>query len=677
MGGKKSSEVEYFSKRRLASICIMGYFGILGMSMLLCLLLKRPHFSIQSNQRGLLTVCGIAGIIDRTNPPDDAILTQMVDALVKRGPDDEGRLLHDAVGLVHRRLSIIDLAGGRQPILNEDETLALVCNGEVYDFSVLRERLENQGHQFRTHSDSEVILHLYEEKGPACLNDLNGMFAIAIVHLDSGKLFLARDRFGQKPLFYAEHEGRIAFASGPAPLKDLPWVDTTIDPTAIHDFLEYQYVPCPRSIYKGIKKLPPGWYAVWADGKLSATPYWQPILTADFKGTYEDAQAETRRLFKAAVNRRLVADVPLGTFLSGGMDSGLISAMAVQCGINDLSTFSIGFPEKKYDERKYAELTARHLGTDHHFLEVTPDSFSDLEEVVALYEEPFSDSSMLPTALLCQFTRQNITVALSGDAADELFGGYYRYKVIQAFQKLKTIPTRLRRPLAVALLKILPNSIEERTFFGKINRLIDLSRYDHLEQYLNLISRFPGTLRHSLYQDDVAETLSNYDGLSFLKANFTQRDTWIDSIVELECRTYLPEDILVKVDRASMGHALEVRSPFLDVELAEFAFSLPFSFKQKGSLRKRILCDAFSDLLPEQIFQRPKMGFGLPVAQWLREGWKEPCYDHLLNGEIAKKWFKRDRLEWKLQEHCDMRADYSYSLFALLVLELWAKNLKT
>ncbi len=619
-------------------------------------------------------MCGIAGIIDPLRPPTAALLRGMGTPLVPRGPDDEGMLIRDGLGLIHRRLSIIDLAGGHQPILNEDESLAIICNGEVYDFQALRGQLEGRGHRFRTHSDSEVILHLYEEKGPACVGELNGMFAFVIAHLSGGRLFFARDRFGQKPFFYAMRDGRFAFSSGPASFKALDWVNRDLDPTAIHDYLEYQCIPCPRSIYKGVKKLQPGHFGVWDKGQLTLASYWQPNLTASFQGTYAEAVGAVRETLARAVKRRLVADVPLGTFLSGGMDSSLISALAVQQGIDKLSTFSIGFPDKKYDERHYAQQVADHLGTNHHFLEVRPGDFDHLATVVGYYEEPFSDASMLPTALLSAFTRRHVTVALSGDAADELFGGYYRYRVVHYLRLLAVAPAALRSTVKGLLLAMLPPKVEERTFWGRIRRLVELSDLDALEQYLQLISRFPDTLRRTVYSDEMNTALRDYRGIGVLESHFRDRGHLVNAIMELDCRTYLPDDILVKVDRASMAHALEVRSPFLDPNVAELALSLPYHFKQSGQRRKKILHDAFGSLLPPGIFSRPKMGFGLPVARWLRQEWEAPAKELLLDGKLIQTLFRRDKLEQMFNVHLACQADYSYPLFALIVLELWLRE---
>ncbi|MDT8391052.1 MAG: asparagine synthase (glutamine-hydrolyzing) [Lentisphaeria bacterium] len=625
-------------------------------------------------------MCGIAGIIDPVTHPTPELLRAMTGTMVRRGPDDQGIVTQGSIGLGHRRLSIIDLTSGHQPMFNEDKSLAIVCNGEIYDFAALRTELENKGHAFTTRSDSEVILHLYEEMGEFCLDRLNGMFAFAIVRFSDSCVFLARDRFGQKPLFFASEGDRFAFASGPAALARLPWVDTSLEPTAIHDFLDYQYIPRPRSVFRGVRKLAPGHWARWTatgegdTGHLDSQPYWSPDLLPGFQGSPPEAAGPITRLLGAAVERRLVADVPLGAFLSGGLDSSVICALASDAlrrvGGGPLKTFSIGFPVAKYDERDYAAAVARHLGTDHHFLAVNPADFSALEQVVPAFEEPFGDASMLPTWLLAQFTRQHVTVALSGDGADELFGGYDRYRAIRLCERLRILPRGLRAAIRKAALSVSPAHTEERTALGRFRRFAALLDADGVTRYLTLLSRFPRPLRESLYTDTMRDALVNHEDAGFLAAHFPADGTEVNRIMELDCRTYLPEDILVKVDRATMAHGLEARSPFLDHTVAETALSLPLHFKLRGRMGKHVLREAFRGALPEAIFRRPKMGFGLPLASWLRHEWQQPVKNVLLSGTLDD-YFRRDRLEWLLNQHVAGRADYSYGLFTLTVLGLW------
>ena len=619
-------------------------------------------------------MCGIAGIIDQDAPPTRDLLERMAAPLAKRGPDDAGYFLAGPVGLAHRRLSIIDLATGHQPMVNEDGTLVIVFNGEIYDYRRWRDELLAAGHRLRTQSDTEVLLHLYEERGPDMVRELNGMFAFVICHLPGGELFMARDRMGKKPLCFAVDRGRLAFGSGPQALAPVPWIDRRLDPTALNDYLEYQYVPTPLSIYPGVQKLPPGSVAYWASGRLTVEPYWKPELRPTYAGDYPSAARELRSRLDAAVARRLIADVPVGLFLSGGMDSGIITALAQRHTQGRAKTFAIGFPQRTYDERHYAAQVAAALGTEHHFLEVQPGDFAHLRQIVAAFEEPFCDSSMLPTALLAQFARQHVTVALSGDAADELFGGYYRYRVMRLLECLRLCPRGARRLVRRTAEALLPAKREERSFWGKARRLIALADLDGAERYLAIISRFPLALKQRLYGPAMSDSLA----LPHTLRSFTIHQYGhpgqapIDALMEMELRTYLLDDILAKMDRASMAYALEVRSPFLDREVVDLALNLPYEWKQHGFQRKRILRDACRDLLPPAIFRRRKMGFGVPVAAWLRDGWQAPARELLLDGWFAREqYFQRPALESLLDDHVAGRADYSYAIFALMVLELW------
>ncbi len=620
-------------------------------------------------------MCGIAGIIDPVTPPTLDLLKAMAKPLEKRGPDDFGCYQNNDVGLVHQRLSIIDIGGGHQPIFNEDKSLAIVFNGEIYDYKTLREQLIKKGHQFTTNTDTEVLIHLYEDEGPDFLNLINGMFALAIYNCTNGELFIARDRLGQKPLFYSCHESQIAFASGPSSLLPINWIDRTINTKAIHDYLEYQYLPTPQSIFTGIRKLPPGSYAIWKNKTFTIRQYWQPQISGSNSLSYTEAKEELYTLLQDAVGKRLVADVPVGLFLSGGMDSSLICALAQKQLNQPAHTFSMGFPEKKFDERDFAKQVSDYLGTKHHFLEVIPNDFNHLREIVCDYEEPFCDASMLPTSLLSKFTKDHVTVALSGDGADEFFGGYYRYRVIHMCQWLTIIPKSVRKTLSTLILNLLPPKTEERTFWGRIRRLVEINDCEGLEQYLKLISRFPTALKTSLYDETMNQFGDIPDSLHVLQRFETDHNNnldLVDKIMEIDIQSYLNDDILVKVDRASMKYGLEVRSPFLDVDVADFAMSLPYGWKQRGVSRKKILIDTFSDCLPKEIFRRQKMGFGVPIARWIRQDWKDQVQSLLLSGYlVSEKFFKKEKLEQLISTHLQEKADYSYAIFALLVLELW------
>ncbi len=623
-------------------------------------------------------MCGIAGITDPETPPTLDLLKAMAKPLEKRGPDDFGYYQNRHVGLVHQRLSIIDISGGHQPIFNEDKSLAIVFNGEIYDYKNLRQRLVKNGHQFTTQSDTEVLIHLFEDEGPNFLNLINGMFALAVYNCNNGELFIARDRLGQKPLFYSCHDSRFAFASGPSSLLPIDWIDQTINTRAIHDYLEYQYLPTPQSIFVSINKLEPGSYAVWNNRALQIHQFWRPHITGTYSLSYSDAKEELNNKLTTAVSKRLVADVPVGLFLSGGMDSSLICALAQNQLDQQAHTFSIGFPEKKFDERDFAKQVSDYLGTKHHFLEVKPNDFDHLKEIVSDCEEPFCDASILPTSLLSKFTKEYVTVALSGDGADEFFGGYYRYRIIHMCQWLTIVPKSVRKTLCAIILKILPPKKEERTFRGRIRRLVEINDCEGLQQYLKLISRCPASLKTSLYGEAMTQNSSLPDSLHVLErfeTDTSSNSKFVEKIMEIDIQSYLNDDILVKVDRASMKYGLEVRSPFLDVDVAEFAMSLPYEWKQHGVTRKKILIDTFSKYLPAEIFHRPKMGFGVPIARWIRHEWKENVQSLLLSGSLVNKnLFNKEKLEELISIHLQEKADFSYTIFALLVLELWLEQ---
>lgn len=620
-------------------------------------------------------MCGIAGFIDPKAETDEKCLRSMLPPLVKRGPDDEGILFRETAGLAHRRLAIIDIKGGHQPILNEEATLALVCNGEIYDFKDLRRRLQQGGHSFRTGSDSEVILHLYEDKGAGCLEMLNGMFAFAILDIPRNSVFLARDRFGQKPLYYTADNHRFAFASSIQSLTALPWVSDSLDLAAVHDYLSFQYIPEPRSIYHAIKKLPAHSFAFWDKSEFDIHSYWSPKIEPENGLSYQLACNDLFDRLKQAVSRRLAADVPVGIFLSGGVDSSLVCALAREVSSEPLQTFSVGFKEDRYDESSFARKIANEIGTEHRCLEIRPDDFHFLQELTGGLDEPFADASILPAALLSRFTRSYVKTALSGDGADEMFGGYYRYRIMHLMRFADLCPEPLRKSLTARLLKILPAAKEERTRIEACRRLLNTAGSEGIRRYLQLISRFPLSLRRQLYTPFMQGAVRDCGDTELLEEFQRFHKEIADTVMEIDLATYLPNDILTKLDRASMSYGLEVRSPFLDPAVAEIAFYIPYHWKQKGNIRKRILRDTFKDTLPAWVFNRPKKGFGVPVANWLRNDWQEQVSALLLEGETVNSGlFDRDVLNFLLSEHSAGRNDYSYPLFSILILELWMRN---
>ncbi|WP_425617509.1 asparagine synthase (glutamine-hydrolyzing) [Anatilimnocola sp. NA78] len=633
-------------------------------------------------------MCGIAGAI--WTKPERAIelpvLERMTSALRHRGPDDQGlyqseyriRPPYDAqpgVALGHRRLSIIDLAGGHQPLANEDETVWVVFNGEIYNYVDLRRRLEGSGHKFRTDSDTETIVHLYEDEGPDCFSHLAGMFSIAIWDSVKRRLVLGRDRLGKKPLVYRQEAGRLTFASELKSLLQVPGSPRDIDFSAVDEYLTYQYVPHPNTIFRGYKKLPPGHSAVWQDDQLKVQPYWQPDFTVEQPISETNAVARVRELLTSAVQTRLRSDVPLGAFLSGGIDSSLIVALMQQQAGERVKTFTIGFPIKEYDESAYAERVARHLGTDHQTLHVDPDAVKILPKLAYHYDEPFADSSAVPTWYVSQLTREHVTVALSGDGGDELFAGYPRYRAASLGGWFDRVPM-IRSLFASELWQSIPSSGRQKSRVRQFKRFASSLSLSPERRYLDWISIFNEGRRAELYNEDFVAQLSNSDPAGFLLAAWKRtkgRDP-ISAASLTDLVTYLPCDLMTKVDIASMAHGLEVRAPFLDHRLVEFAASLPVKFKYRRRRGKWLLRRAFGDLLPNEVWQRPKMGFGVPLDHWFRNELRPLLRETLLEGPFTQRWFRRAAIEGLLKDHDERRFDHSARLWALLMLELWFKE---
>lgn len=617
-------------------------------------------------------MCGIFAIYDTQTHPSNNQIAAILQSMAHRGPDGQGIYCEGPVGLGHRRLSIIDIDGGAQPIWSEDKQLAIICNGEIYDHRSLRADLQARGHRFKTQSDSEVLLHLFEEQGPAAFGAVNGMFAALIYVKATNQFYIARDRFGQKPLFYSHCGTRFACASGPEQLCALPWVEKSLNYRAINWYLQYLCFPEPHSIYNGIKKVPAGSYAQFnsSDGSYTTHSYFTPTIAPRFNGSLQDASAEAHSLLKKSIQRRLVSDVPVGVFLSGGLDSSLIASIASELHDAPLNTFSIGFKEAAYDERDHAQCVADAIGSRHHFLEVDPSSWENLTAASATFEEPFADSSLLPTLLLSKFAKEQVTVALGGDGADELGGGYYRYQLMRHAARCDLLPQTLRGTACRALKALLPTANHERSQLGRLGRLLDIVAAPKGERYLELISRFKCKERRELYRGVMREAMDD-DLLPLGELDMTLdiRHTLMQS----DLRSYLNNDILVKVDRASMAHALEVRAPFLDREFSDFMLSLPVSYTAH-STRKRILHHLGKELLPAQIYQRRKMGFGVPLAHWYRDAWFEKSRHLLGDSQLLNELFNGAGITKLLDDHRKGHADNSYQLFALTMLALWAER---
>lgn len=616
---------------------------------------------------------------------DAPTLEAMTTAIAHRGPDDAQTWLSRlpandsgrcAAALGFRRLSIIDLAGARQPMPNEDGSVRLVFNGEIYNFRDLRKRLEGGGHHFATQGDGESILHLYEDIGTDCFQHLNGMFAIGLWDANRNRLVIARDRIGQKPLYYAYDEHRMVFASELKCLAAIPGVCQTIDPSAIDDFLLYQYVPHPKTIWKGVYKLPPGHFAVYENGRLTVQRYWEFDPSHEAAMTHETAVETLQELLTDSVRLRLQSDVPLGSFLSGGIDSSLITALAQSQSASPVHTFSIGFSVAEFDETRYAAEVAEHLGTQHERFEVNPSGVDLLDKLVWHYDEPFGDSSAIPTWYLSELTKRKVTVALSGDGGDELFAGYERYRALWLSKHIqRCIP--LHRVPGIGLVQRLPDSNRRRSIIRRGKRFLEALGQSSVRRYLNWLQIFPESLRASLYRDDFLVELPDEDPFEFLNQAW-QRSAGRDVVTQAsmsDVLTYLPCDLMTKVDIASMAHGLEVRQPLLDYRVVEHAASMPVQFKFRGSRGKLILRDAFGSMIPEAIWTRSKMGFGVPIAGWFRNELRERVRDTLLADDARIHAFMRsEAIQSLVDEHQAGAQNHGYRLWNLLILETWLRR---
>jgi asparagine synthase (glutamine-hydrolysing) len=634
-------------------------------------------------------MCGITGAI-WTDPKlaiEPPVLERMIEVLRHRGPDDGGQYRSEyrlrppyeaapGVALGFRRLAIIDLEGGAQPMSNEDGSVWVVFNGEIYNFQALRHRLEGAGHRFRTRSDTEAIVHLYEDEGVDCFRHLNGMFAIAIWDARHRRLVLGRDRLGQKPLVYRLESQRLLFASELKSLLEVPGVPRDIDPAAVDEYLTYQYIPHPNTIFRGIRKLPPGHCATFQDGSFKIQPYWQPDLNHQREISESQAAEELREILSSSVQLRMQSDVPLGAFLSGGIDSSLIVALMQQHASQPVATFTIGFPVAEYDETKYARQVAEHLGTDHHEFQVTPDGVEILPQLVWHFDEPFADSSAIPTWYVSQLTRRHVTVALTGDGGDELFAGYPRYRAVAMGAWMDRL-TPLRRMLGARFWQSLPAASRQKSLIRQLKRFSEALSASPQRRYLEWIAIFGEARRAALYSDDFLAQLPDSDPFAFLESAWSRaagRDA-VTAVSLADLLTYLPCDLMTKVDIASMAHGLECRQPMLDYRFVELAASLPMRLKYRPLRPKRILRRAFGDLLPQEIWTRKKMGFGVPLDHWFRDELKDLTHDLLLDATARSRgFFRAEAVANLVQQHENHTFDHSYRLWALVIFEMWLRR---
>jgi asparagine synthase (glutamine-hydrolysing) len=619
-------------------------------------------------------MCGIAGFVESADTrsafgPDQSrgLIHRMCDVIRHRGPDDEGVFVDQGVALGMRRLSIIDLSTGHQPIHNEDRTVWIVFNGEIYNFRALRVELEAAGHRFYTSTDTEVIVHAYEQWGARAIGRLRGMFGLAIWDLNTRSLLVARDRIGIKPLYYAETGGRLYFGSELKSLLQASELPRELDLDALDHYLSFLYTPRDGSIFRSIRKLPPGHLLTWQNGRLDVQRYWQLPADETYTGSEREAVRDLREVLSDAVRSHLVSDVPLGAFLSGGIDSSLVVGLMAETSGARVKTFSIGFDEPAFDELEHARRVAQHFGTDHHEFVVKPDGVGILDRLVWHFDEPFADSSAIPTWYVSEMARQHVTVVLSGDGGDELFGGYDRYVPhprVVAFDRYS--PRALRRVAAIAAAR-LPHGVRGKNFLRHVAR-------DEQGRYLDAIRFFSADEKPSLLSGDVTRHLDGPEPESRLAAHFERYAhlPWPSQMMRFDAETYLPEDVLTKVDRMSMAHSIESRVPLLDNEVIDFASSLPAAMKIKGERRKHVLKEVAATLLPAEILNRRKQGFGVPLGTWFRGNLQELFADTLLSPtSLQRGYFQPLFVRQLVDEHLTGKRDHTLRLWQLVVFEKW------
>lgn len=628
-------------------------------------------------------MCGIAGVVDWDGGVvDPAVVARMGRAMRHRGPDDEGLYVRQAapetrdcsVGLCHARLSIIDLAGGHQPLSNADETVWIVFNGEIYNYRSLRQELIAAGHQFRTQSDTEVILHAYQAFGPGCVTRLRGMFAFAIWDARRRRLVLARDRAGKKPLVYAHDGRRLVFASELQALLQDPALPVEVNWEAIHHYLTLLCIPAPWTAFQGIWKLPPGHLAIVEDGRLRLERYWSLDPTAKRRLTERDAARELAERLEESVRLRLISDVPVGAFLSGGLDSSVVvSAMAKACA-EPVQTFTIGFGEAPFNERPFARLVAERYRTRHTEFVVNPDAAAIMPRLIRHYGEPFADSSAVPTYYVAQCARQVVKVVLSGDGGDELFGGYYRHLAMRWADRYTRLPRPLRERLTDPLLRNWPAWLDVRMGRVPLSRFLRGLGRSRQDRCLAWLVGFDESAKRELYDEQGPLQTNGWDTATYVDALWQPVESLdgVDASTWVDFQWYLPNDLLVKMDIASMAHGLEVRAPWLDHPLVEFAMQLPSALKVRGRVLKYLVKRTWRHDLPRDILARRKQGFAVPLAAWLRGSLRDWMQDLLLSPQAAGRGVLNPAMVRRLvEDHLRGRRDWSHQLWALMMLELW------
>jgi len=635
-------------------------------------------------------MCGICGKVSLNGNVSEELIRKMCGVLAHRGPDDEGVYINPSpqpspqrgegavAGLGHRRLAVIDLSPmGHQPMSNEDGSIWIVLNGEIYNFIELKDELVKKGHIFKSHTDTEVILHLYEEKGVECLKDLRGPFAFAIWDQRKERLFIARDRIGKKPLYYTYKNQTLIFASEIKALLQDPEVSVEVNRLAITDYLSYGYTPTPETMFKGIKKLPPAHFMIYEKGNIRLEKYWELDFSKKVKLSEKDYCNRIVDLLEESTKIRLISDVPLGAFLSGGIDSSAVVYMMSRLSSKPVKTFSIGFDEESYSELKYAKIIAERFKTEHHEYIVKPDAIELLPKLVWHYNEPYADSSALPSYYVAKMTRQEVTVALNGDGGDEDFGGYERFMAARYAELINKTPFPFKKKIIDNIIKRIPESLEFKDFKTRLRRFLVMSAKTYRERHYNWVTIFRDNEKDDLFNDGFKREITNRNSFTYLDRAFNEcgsKDI-VDLVMSADIKTNLLDDLLVKMDIATMANSLEGRSPFLDHKMMEFCAAMPSNMKIKGVKLKYIIKKTLSKALPKQILSRGKMGFGVPLDAWFRNELKNYSYEILMSDKALKRgYFKKDAIRKILDEHTAAKANNGARIWSLLFLELWHRE---
>lgn len=623
-------------------------------------------------------MCGLAGFFRNPSTPHREAhrgwLESMGQAIIHRGPDAGAVWLDDRLGMVHRRLSILDLSeAGTQPMVSRTGRYVIAFNGEIYNYFELRKTLNAAGFTFRTQTDTEVLLALFEHKGVNCLDELNGMFAIAIWDTEAKQLFLARDRLGKKPLYYYQESGQFAFASEIKALLPVPFIRTELRPDAVKDFFAYQYVPDPKTIYRNIHKLAPGHWLLTNGVEIEKQQYWDVSFANTSTANEEDLQAGLYDLVDDAVRLRMVSDVPLGAFLSGGVDSSAIVGLMAGHSRQSVATCSIGFDSKRFDEVEWARKVAGLFETDHHEFTVRESVAGNIASIARYFDEPFADPSFVPTYFVSQLARQKVTVALAGDGGDENFAGYSKYRTDQIENRLRNVfPEPLRRALFPGLSQLAGRINSSAT--RKAESLLRTLAMEPDRSFFITNCFFRQSLWDQLVRGDLKRETVGYDPADITRHHYANADTddHLGKILYTDIKTYLPGDILVKVDRMSMAHSLETRAPLLDYRVVEYAANLPSVLKLNGKEKKYLLKKSFEAMLPEDVLYRKKMGFSVPLAQWLRHEIRELAQGIFSddNGGLAE-CFDMYKVRQLWQNHLNGQSQNTQELWSMIAFELW------